>query len=160
MPDKDEVPGSSPGRPTTHRRRSERCRYRAGSVRCRLGPRWGRTPIPAGTSPGPSGSAHPAVSLGDDHAPWSSAQPEDGSHAAAAATSRCSLPLVPTAQPPATGAPDAGLACLFARRESAAAAAPTQPGGPGRHRPPLTNRDFGSIARVPASSTWVPNATT
>ena len=61
---------------------------------------------------------------------------EDDSHAAAAVTSRCSLPLVPTAQPPATGAPDAGLACLVAQRTSAAAAARTQPGGPG---PPPTS---------------------
>jgi hypothetical protein len=66
-PDKDEVPGSSPGRPTTHRRRSECCRQRARRARCRLGPRWGRAPIPAGTSPGPSEATHPAVRLGDDH---------------------------------------------------------------------------------------------
>jgi hypothetical protein len=75
MPDKDEVPGSSPGRPTTHRRRSQRCRHPAGSARCRLGPRWGRTPIPAGASSGPCGSAHPGVRLGDDHPPWSRPQP-------------------------------------------------------------------------------------
>jgi hypothetical protein len=49
LADKDEVPGSSPGRPTTHPRRSQRCRQRAGNARCRPGPRWGRTPIPAGT---------------------------------------------------------------------------------------------------------------
>jgi hypothetical protein len=67
--------------------------------------------------------------------------------------------LVPTAQPPATGAPDAGLACLVARRASAAAAARTQPGGPGRHRPPTDQRDFGSVARVPASATVVEPST-
>jgi hypothetical protein len=136
--DKDEVPGSSPGRPTQQSSRSERCRQRAGSARCRLGPRRGRTPIPAGTSSGPFGAAHPAVRLGDDHAPWSRPQPEDGSHAAGAATSRCSLPLVPTAQPPATGAPYAGLACLVAQRARAAGAARTQPGGPGP--PPTSHR--------------------
>jgi hypothetical protein len=75
MPDKDEVPGSSPGRPTTHRRRSQRCWQRAGRARRRLGPRWGRTPIPAGTSSGPAGAAQPGVRLGDDHAAWSRAQP-------------------------------------------------------------------------------------
>src|SRR5215218_3884724 len=64
---------------------------------------------------------------------------EDASHAAAAVTSRCSLPLVPTAQPPATGAPHAGLACLVAQRASAAAAARTQLGGPGPPPTPLTN---------------------
>jgi hypothetical protein len=95
VPDKDEVPGSSPGRPTTHRRRSQRSRQRAGSARCGLGPRWGRTPLPAGTSPGPSGAAHPAVRLGGDHTAWSRTQPEDGSHAAAVATSRCSCPSCP-----------------------------------------------------------------
>ena len=87
--------------------------------------------------PWPSGSAHPAVRLGDDHTMWSSTQPEDGSHAAAAATLRCSLPLGPTAQPPATGAPHAGLACLVAQRASVAAAARTQPGGRG---PPATSQ--------------------
>jgi hypothetical protein len=67
----------------------------------------------------------------------------DGSHAAAAATSRCRLPPVPTAQPPARGAPHAGLACLVAQRASAARV---------RHRPP-NQRDLGSVARVPASWT-------
>jgi hypothetical protein len=47
---------------------------------------------------------------------------------------------MPTAQPPARGAPDAGLACVVAQRSSAAAAARPQPGGPGPpptcHRPP------------------------
>jgi hypothetical protein len=98
--DKDEVGGSTPPRPTTHRRRSQRCRQRARSVRCRLGPRWGRTPIPAGTSSGPSGSAHPGVRLGDDHAPWSRTQPRTPAHAAGAATSRCSLlPCPPRSRP-------------------------------------------------------------
>jgi hypothetical protein len=44
---------------------------------------------------------------------------------------------VATAPPPATGAPDAGLAWLVAQRASAAAAARTQPGGPG---PPPTSQ--------------------
>jgi hypothetical protein len=46
---------------------------------------------------------------------------------------------VPTVQPPATGAPHAGLACLVAQRSSAAAAARTQPGGPAPTDLPLTN---------------------
>jgi hypothetical protein len=92
MPDKDEVPGSSPGRPTTQPSRSERCRQRAGSVRCRLGPRWGRTPIPAGTSRGLSGAAHPGRQARRRPRTVVAPQPEDGSHAAGAATSRCSPP--------------------------------------------------------------------
>jgi hypothetical protein len=75
LADKDEVPGSSPGRPTTHPRRSQCWRQRAGSARCLPGPRWGRTPTAAGTPTGPSGPAHPAVRLGGDHAPWSRTQP-------------------------------------------------------------------------------------
>jgi hypothetical protein len=52
------------------------------------------------------------------------------SHSAAAATSALQPASVPTAQPPATGAPSAGLACLVAQWSSAAAAARTQPGPP------------------------------
>jgi hypothetical protein len=72
--DKDEVPGSSPGRPTTHSRRSQRCRQRAGSGRCQPGPRWGRTSIPVGTPIGPFRPAYPGGRLHDDHAPWSPTQ--------------------------------------------------------------------------------------
>jgi hypothetical protein len=89
--DKDEVPGSSPGRPTTHHPRSERCRQRDGRARCQLGPRWGRTPIPAGKPIGPAGPVHPGGRLHYNHAPWSPTQPQHASHAAGAATSRCSL---------------------------------------------------------------------
>jgi hypothetical protein len=60
---------------------------------------------------------------------------------------------VPTAQPPARGAPHAGLACLVAQRASVAAPARTQPGGLVRHRPATDQPDFGRVARVPASST-------
>jgi hypothetical protein len=90
-PDKDEVPGSGPGRPTTYHRRSQRCQPRARNARRQPGPRWGRTPIPAGTSPGPTGAAHPGVRPGDDPPPWSRPQPEDASHPSGAATSRCRL---------------------------------------------------------------------
>jgi hypothetical protein len=62
-------------------------------------------------------------------------------------------PSCPPRRRPRRGAPHAGLACLVARRASAATAARTQPGGPGRHRPPPDQRDFGSVARVPASAT-------
>jgi hypothetical protein len=75
MPDKDEVPGSSPGRPTPHRRRSQRSQHRARSARRRLGPRWGRTPHPRRHLQCPAGAAHPAVRLGDDHPPWSPPSP-------------------------------------------------------------------------------------
>ena len=60
---------------------------------------------------------------------------------------------VPTAQPPARGAPDAGLACLVAQWSSAAAAARTNPAARVRHRPSTDQRDLGSVARVPASWT-------
>ena len=60
---------------------------------------------------------------------------------------------VPTAQPPATRAPHAGLACLVAQWSSAAAAARHQPGDPDRQPPPTGQPDVGNIARVPASAT-------
>jgi hypothetical protein len=159
LADKDEVPGSSPGRPTTPASQVRALPSASAPARCRLGPRWGRTPIPAGTSPGPSGSAHPAVRLGDDHTAWSSTQPEDGSHAAAAATSRCSLPLVPTAQPPATGraARRPGLPGRSAGKRGRRG--PHHPAARVRHRPPTDQRDFGSVARVPASATVVEPST-
>jgi hypothetical protein len=75
LADKDEVPGSSPGRPTTHRRRSERCCPQAGRTHWLPGPRWGRTPIPAGKLIGPSVPVHPGVNLHDHHPPWSRTQP-------------------------------------------------------------------------------------
>jgi hypothetical protein len=107
----------------------------AGSELGTLAVGWGRTLLSAGTSPGPSGVAHPGVRLGDDHPPWSRIQPEDASHAACGNLALQPAPA-PTAQPPARGAPSVGLACLVAQRASAAAAAPTQPGGPG---PPATS---------------------
>jgi hypothetical protein len=71
---------------------------------------------------------------------------------------------VPTAQPPATGAPHASLAWLVAQRASAAAAARTQPGGPGplptslrptrlrQHRPRPGLLDRRSSRRRPAAT--------
>jgi hypothetical protein len=56
---------------------------------------------------------------------------------------------VPTAQPPATGAPHAGLACLVGQRASAAATALTQPGRVRRRNP--TDQRATSVAS-PASS--------
>jgi hypothetical protein len=82
IPDKDEVPGSSPGRPTSHSRRSQRWRQRAGSARCLPGPRWGRTPTAAGTPTGPSGPAtRPSGSAATTHrgrAPSPGRQPRGG----------------------------------------------------------------------------------
>jgi hypothetical protein len=60
LADKDEVPGSSPGRPTPHRRRSQRCRQRAGNAYCQPGPRWAARPSRQPTHwplPGPSTGA-------------------------------------------------------------------------------------------------------
>src|SRR5829696_6861353 len=124
-----------------------------GALAARLGPRWGRTPIPAGTSNGPAGAAHPAVRLGDDHTAWSSTQPEDAS----------TRPVPPPRAAACPSCPPRGRP----RR------APRTPAGPGwslsgQARPPrpapdpaarvasqlpLTQRDFGSVARVPASAT-------
>jgi hypothetical protein len=53
--DKDEVPGSSPGRPTSHSRRSQRCRQRAGNARRQPGPHRGRTPSPPARPLAPPG---------------------------------------------------------------------------------------------------------
>jgi len=149
MPDKDEVPGSSPGRPTSHRRRSERCRQQAGSARWLPGPRWGRTPIPAGKPIGPSGPVHAGGRHLDNHAQWSPTHPGNGSLAAGAASSRA------LAQPPATGAPHARLAypggsVKHGRRH-------TRPGpGPPPTAPP-TMGDLGGVAGVRAFSAVGPS---
>ena len=138
----DEVPGSSPGRPTTtHHRNSERCRQRAGRARCQLGPRWGRTPIPAGTPSGPSGSAHPGGRLGDDHPPWSPTQPR--------------TPATPRVQPPRAAActrahraaardgRSPGRTCLVARV-----------GKRGRRGPHPTRRPGSATALPLTTATW------
>jgi hypothetical protein len=64
----------------------------------------------------------------------------------------CAAACSRAAQPPRR-APRAGLACLVAQRASVAAAARTNPAARVRHRPPSDQRDVGSVARVPASST-------
>ena len=123
-----------------------------GALAAPLGPRWGRTPIPAGPSSGPSGSAHPGVRLGDDHPPWPRTQPEDASHAAGAATSRGNLAPVPTAPPPATARrTPAGPAWSLSGKRGRRG--PTNPAAGVHHRPPTDQPDFGSVARVPASWT-------
>jgi hypothetical protein len=147
-----EVPGSSPGRPTTHYRRSERCRQQAGRVRCRLGPRWGRTPIPAGTSPGPSGAAHPGVRLGHDHPPWSRPQPEDGSHAACGHLALRLLPCPPRRRPRRRGPPPTrrpGSATDLPLTNATAAASPASrpPGPSSSRRRPGSHRFLGQVAR-------------
>jgi hypothetical protein len=154
----DEVPGSSPGRPTTQRRRSQRCRQRAGNARRQPGPRWGRTPIPAGTSSGPSGAAHPGVRLGDDHPPW--LRPSRGRQPRGRCRRLARPPApVPTAQPPAAGASHAGLACLVAQRQARPLRPAPNPAARVHHRPPTDQRDVGSVAHVPASPTVVEPST-
>jgi hypothetical protein len=73
---------------------------------------------------------------------------------AGAATSRCSLPLVPTAPPPATGrsARPAWPAWSVGGQAEPPRPAPN-PAARVRHRPPPDQRDLGSVARVPASAT-------
>jgi hypothetical protein len=143
----DEVPGSSPGRPTSHSRRSQRCRQRAGSARCQPGPRWGRTPIPAGTPSGPSGPRPPGQQA-PSPPPTVVAHPaQERSHAAAAATSRRSLlPAHSAAVSDGCSARRPGLPGSPAVTRGRAR---TQP-GPGPPPTPLTTRDPGSIARVRA----------
>jgi hypothetical protein len=144
--DKDEVPGSSPGRPTTDHRRSQRCRHRARSARWLPGPRWGRTPVPAGTLISPAGPVHPGGRRHDHHAPWSPTQPRTAAtppvrQRRAAAGSRAHSAAA------SDGRSAHGLAHLVGQQASAPAAL-TQP-GPGL---PLTNGDRGSVARVQACS--------
>jgi len=149
----DEVPGSSPGRPTTtHHRNSERCRQRAGRARCQLGPRWGRTPIPAGTPSGPSGSAHPGGRLGDDHPPWSPTQPRTPATPRGAATPRCSLHPCPPRSRPRRALPRPDLPGRSSGQARPPRPAP-DPAARVRHRPPTDHRDVGSVARVPAFAT-------
>jgi hypothetical protein len=122
-----------------------------GAFAARPGPRWGRTPIPAGPSPGPSGATHPAVSLGDDHPPWSRPSPKTPATRrvpppGAAARSRA------TAPPPATGAPHAGPAWLVAQRQ-ARPPRPPPTRRPGSAPTSPDHPDSGSVARLPASAT-------
>jgi hypothetical protein len=116
-----------------------------GALAAGLGRAGAAPPIPAGTSSGPSGVAHPDVRLGDDHPTWS--PPARGRQPRVRCRHLALQPApMPTAQPPATGAPHAGLACVVAEWASAAAAARTQPGGPGPPRPPSDHRDLASVA--------------
>jgi hypothetical protein len=62
------------------------------------------------------------------------------------------LPLVPTAQPPATGAPHAGLAWLVAGGQARPPRPAPNPAVRVATDPP-DQRDFGSVARVSASAT-------
>jgi hypothetical protein len=153
IPDKDEVPGSSPGRPTTHRRRSEHCRHRAGRVRCRLGPRWGRTPIPRRHLPWPLQVRPPGrPARRRPHSvvkhPARGRPPRGGcSHLA-----RPPAP-VPTTQPPATGAPTRRPGLPGRSAGTRGRRGPHQPAARVRRRPPTGQRDLGSVARVSASAT-------
>jgi hypothetical protein len=104
-------------------------------------------PAPPLAPPGaPTRASGSATTTHRGRAPSRGRQPRGGcSHLA-----RQPAPVL-TAPPPATGAPDGGLACLVAEWASAAAAARTQPGGPGPPRPPSDHHDLASVARVPAS---------
>jgi len=157
LADKDEVPGSSPGRPTTYRRRSERCRHRAGRACCRLGPRWGRTPIPPAppvAPPGPPTRAAGSATTTNRgrtqprtpatrrlQSPRAAARSR--AHRAAARDGRSRAPAWPAwslsgqARPPRPT---------------------TQPGGPGPPRPPTDQRDLGSVATAPRASWTVARA--
>jgi hypothetical protein len=85
---------------------------------------------------------------------WSRPQPEDASHAAAAATSRCRLHPCPPRSRPRRALPTPGLAWLVAQRARAAAAArtPTRRTGSATDLP-RTYATSGSGARVSASAT-------
>jgi hypothetical protein len=152
LADKDEVPGSSPGRPTTPASQVRALPSASAPARCRLGPRWGRTPIPAGTSPGPSGSAHPAVRLGDDHTAWSSTQPEDGRHAACGHLALQPAP-VPKAQPPARALRAPAWPAWSLGGQARPSRPAPNPVARVRQPPSTDQRDVGSVARVPASAT-------
>jgi hypothetical protein len=119
---------------------------RAGSARCQPGPRWGRTPIPAGRPTGPSGPGHPGVRHHDYHSPWSPTSPRAAATRPlrpprAAACSRAHSAAV------SDSAPHAGQPCLVPQRSSAAAAL-TQP-GPGP--PPTPTDQRATPAASPAS---------
>jgi hypothetical protein len=129
----------------------------AGSERSQLAAGLGRAgaarPSPPARPGGPSGSAHPGVRLGDDHAPWSRTPAEDSSHAAGTATSRCSLlPCPQRSRPRGALRSPAWPAWSLSGQARPPRPAPN-PAARVRHRPPIDQRDFGSVARVPASST-------
>jgi hypothetical protein len=119
---------------------------KAGTLAASLGRPGAACPsLPASPSP-PSGPVHAAGRRHDNHAPWSTTHPEDGSLAAGAATSPCGL-LPCLAPPPVTGArpPRPGLP---GRPASSAAAARTRP-GPGP--PPTARRPCMTSAPSPVS---------
>jgi hypothetical protein len=125
-----------------------------GNARCEPGPRWGRTLIPAGKPIGPSGPVHAGRRRHDNHAEWSSTQPQDGNHAAGAATSS-------RAHRAAAGdGRSARRPGLPRRPASSPAAARTRPGpGPPSTAPP-TMRDLGGVARVRVCSAVDPSRST
>src|SRR5215207_5962427 len=100
---------------------------KTGTLVAQPGPRWGRTPIPTGKPIGPPGPSTPAAGATTTthrgRPPIRGRQPRVG-----AATSRCRLLPCPTAPPPATGAPHAGLACPEASVKGGRRPHPTRPG--------------------------------
>jgi hypothetical protein len=145
--DKDEVPGSSPGRPTPIPAGQSAVGSEPGRLVASLGRAGAARPSPPASPsalPGPSTRTSGATTTTHRGRaqPRTAATPPVRQPRAAA----CS---VPTAQPPATGAPHAGLACLVGQRASAAATALTQPGRVRRRNP--TDQRATSVAS-PASS--------
>jgi hypothetical protein len=138
MPDKDEVSGSSPGRPTTHPRRSQRCRQRAGGVRCPAWAALGPHPHPRRPLPWPL-RGHPparpsasATTTQRGHAPAQRRQPRVGCR---------HLALRPAPAPPRSRPPPALHTPArpgWSRSGKRGRRGPHPPGGPGPHRPPLT----------------------
>jgi hypothetical protein len=141
----DEVPGSSPGRPTSHSRRSQRCRQRTGSARRQPGPRWGRTLDPRRHAHRPFRARPPGRQAHDHHPPWSPPA-QDGSHAAAAATSRWRLlPCPPRSHKRRRSARRPGLPSRAAGQARPPAVTPPGPG------PPPTPTDHRDSAAPPPS---------
>jgi hypothetical protein len=152
-PDKDEVPGSSPGRPTTHSRRSERCRSEPGALAAGLGRAGAARPSPPApplAPPGPptrtSGSA---TTTHRGRAPSRGRQPRGG----------CShLVLQPCSRAHRAAARDGrserrpGLPGRSAGKRGRRGPHPTRRPGSASHLP-VTNANCGSVARVPGSWT-------
>jgi hypothetical protein len=99
-----------------------------------LGRAGAAAPPDAGTPIGPAGPVHPDLRLHDNHPPWSRTQPRTAA-TPPVRQPRAAACSVPTAQPPATCAPHAGLACLVGQRASVATTALTQAGRVRRRHP-------------------------
>jgi hypothetical protein len=138
----------------------------AGSARCQPGPRWGRTPIPAGTPTGPR--APPTRASASTTTTHRGRAPSMGRPPRGRCGHLAPQPApAPTAPPPATGAPHAGLACLVAQPVTRGRRRPP-PTRPGRHQRataaasparPAGRRPSRSTARQPPRPRPVPAVT-